>query len=330
MQSGQLKRREVIALLGGAAAAWPAPGWAQAVLRPLIGWLHPGSPSSFTPHLSAFRQALSEAGYVERHNATIEYRWADGQYDRLPIMAADLIRRDVAVIVALGPPAVLAAKATNSDVPIVFLSGIDPVEALLVTSINRPGGTVTGVSTFTTEIEPKKLELLHEIIPASRIAVLVNPNNPNTGAAVRSLEAAAGALGQSIKILSANTEQALEAAVQSLTHMRANALLVAADPVFFLLRERLATLTLHHAIPTIFEYREFVATGGLMSYGSSLTDGYRQLGSYTGRILKGQKPGELPVLLPTKFELVINLKTANALGLTVPPTLLARADEVIE
>ena len=299
---------------------------------PVIGFLNPGSSDGFAPFAAAFRQGLKEVGYVDGQNATIEYRWADGRYDRLPAMAADLVGRQVSVIAATALVSALAAKAATTTIPIVFEGGSDPVEVGLVASLSRPGGNVTGESNFTGPLAAKKFELLHGLIPSSSaIAVLVNPNSLNLAVSITDDAQSAGrALGQQIHILNAATEDEIDAAFAALAQLRAGALLIGGDALFTSRRVQLAILAARYRVPAIYNAREFPAAGGLMSYGSSLTDAYRQTGIYTGRVLKGAKPADLPVLQPTKFQLVINVRTAKALGLNVPPTLLARADEVIE
>ena len=284
-----------------------------------------------TERLRAFRQGLKETGYVEGENVLVEYRWAEGQYDRLPAMAAALVRHRVAVIVAIPIPAAIAAKSATAKIPIVFYVGGDPVELGLVASLNRPGGNATGVNYFVAELGPKQLELLHELLPtAVRIGLMVNPTNVNVEGSTKDVTAAAATMGLQIDIVRASDSREIEAAFQTLVRNRADALVIGADPFFTSRRLQLATLATRHAIPAITGNREFVEAGGLMSYGTSLTEAYRQLGAYTGRILKGAKPNDLPVMQSIKFELVINLPTARALGIEIPPTLLARADEVIE
>jgi putative ABC transport system substrate-binding protein len=326
-----MKRRQFITLLG-AAAAWPLAARAQQRAFPVIGLLSSRSPAVDTSLIAVIRQGLNESGLVEGQNVALDYRWADGQYDRLAALAVDLVHRQVAVIVTMGGEvSALAAKAASATIPIVFAAGADPVRSGLVTSVHRPGGNITGVSTLIFELEPKRLGLMRELRPnATTIAVLVDPNSPNAEMQVNDIQAAARGVGWEITILNASTIRDIDAAFVRLVEMRADALLVVANPIFFNRTPQLVVLAARHAIPTVYSRREFTAAGGLMSYGPNINDSYRLLGVYAARILKGEKPGDLPIQLPTKFELVINLSTAKALGLDVPPTLLARADEVIE
>jgi putative ABC transport system substrate-binding protein len=325
-------RRHFIYLIGAVIAVWPLSTRAQQPATPVIGFLNNLSPGAIAHPVAAFREGLKEAGYIEGRNLMIEYRWAEGHNDRLTELATDLVRRQVAVIVATGGGAsALAAKAATTTIPIVFSSATDPVELGLVASLNRPGGSTTGVHVMTNALETKRLGLLHEMVPsAATIAVLVNPDTPGADSQLTAAEAAAHAVARKTHILEASSEPELEKAFATLAEARAEALLVAADPFFNAHRQQVVSLAARYAIPAIYEFREFAAAGGLMSYGISLADAYRQIGRYTGKILKGVKPADLPVVQPTKFELVINLKAAEALAITVPPTLLARADEVIE
>jgi putative ABC transport system substrate-binding protein len=327
-----VRRRRFIAGLGSATVTWPFPARAQQ--RPLatIGFLSSASPGTYAIRLRAFREGLKEAGFVEGQNLAIEYRWAQDHTHRLPGLAAELVRRQVAVIVAAGgSPSAMAAKAATATIPIVFGVAVDPVQAGLVASLNRPGGNLTGVTTLNIELGPKRLELLHGLVPTATVmALLVNPTNYNVEGLAAGLQAAARTLGLQLHVLHASTERDFDSAFATLVHLRAGALVIGAD-VFFLSRsELLGALTVRHAMPAIFQYRPFAAAGGLMSYGSDEAEYYRLIGNYTGRILKGEKSGDLPVQQATKVELIINLKTAKALGLEVPASLLARADEVIE
>jgi ABC-type uncharacterized transport system substrate-binding protein len=326
-----LKRREFITLIGGAAAAWPLATRAQQPI-PVIGFLSSLAPSDLTHVMPAFQQGLDRAGFVESRNVAIEYRWAEADYHRLPALAADLVSRKVAVIAAIsGTPAALAAKAATTTIPIVFAIGGDPIAPGLVSSLSRPGGNITGVSFFNAPVVSKRLDLARELAPSgSTIAILINPNNPPSAAEGEAVQAAAAAVGQPLLIVSASTQNEIDDAFATIKQERIGAVLVSHDPLFFSERVKLVVLMARHALPTIFAEPEHARTGGLISYGSSRTDAYRQAGDYVGRILRGEKPGELPVVLPTKFHLVINLKTAKSLGIEVPGTVLARADEVIE
>jgi ABC-type uncharacterized transport system substrate-binding protein len=326
-----MKRRTFITLLGGAATAWPLAVRAQQSAMPVIGVLDGRSADESTPLVAALRRGLNETGFVEGRNVAIEHHWAHGQYDRLPALAADLVRRQVTVIATSGNASALAAKTATATIPIVFLTGADPVQAGLVASLSRPGGNLTGVTSLGVELGPKRLELLHELVPAATtIAILVNPANRSAEIQVRDIQAAARTLGLELHILQASTEREIDAAFAALTRLRAGALVISPEAFFNSRSEQLAALTVRHAVPAIYTYREFAAAGGLMSYGGSITDSYRQAGIYVGRILKGEKPADLPVQQSAKVELIINMKTAKALGLTVPFALLGRADEVFE
>jgi putative ABC transport system substrate-binding protein len=327
-----VKRREFIRLLGGAAAMWPLAARAQRRPMPVVGFLNVASPGALRQQIAAFREGLKESGYVEGQNVAVEYRWAEGQYERLPELAADLVRQQVSVIVVGGgAQAELAVKAATTTIPIVFSAGGDPVRSGLVASLNQPSGNITGVYHFATGLEAKRLGLLHEMLPkATPIAVLINPNFADAENQLRDVQEAAARLGVQLVVVRANAESDFNAAFSTVVQQRSGALLVGASPFFNNRREQLVVLAARHALPTIYEWRDFAAAGGLMSYGTSLADAYRQVGVYAGQILKGAKPVDLPVVQSTRFELVINLNTAKALGIEVPPTLLARADEVIE
>ena len=327
-----MHRRRFIALLAGAIAL-PCAAAAQQKAMPVIGYLNPTSPGVAAPATAAFRQGLSEAGYVEGRNVAIEYRWAEGKYDRLPSLAGELVDRQVAVIVTGGAtPTALAAKAATGTIPIIFVLGSDPVQFGLVQSLARPGGNVTGVTVLDVELVPKAFELLHELVPAAAtIAVLVNPNNLLVEAQARGSQIAAHNLGVHLLVLNASSQSEIDAAFTTLVEQRADALLVTGEPLFFgTARDQLIALAARHAVPTIYQFRQLTEAGGLMSYGTSLADAQRISGVYAGRILRGERPADLPVQQSTKVELVVNLKTAEALGLSVPPTILALADEVIE
>jgi ABC-type uncharacterized transport system substrate-binding protein len=326
-----MRRRQFITLLGGA-AAWPLAAHAQQPAMPVVGYLYSGAAETGAYLAAAFRQGLNEVGFVEGRNVAIEYRWAENRPDRLPELAADLVRRRVAVIATLGTPAsVLAAKAETATIPIVFRSGADPVEAGFVASLNRPGGNVTGVTTLSWETNTKRLGLLHELVPrAARVALLLNPTDVNVEHLTKDVQTAAATLGVQLDILSATNSREIELAFVSLTHKRADALMSAPQGLFNNRRVQIVTLAARHGLPTIYPARDYVEIGGLMSYGANAHDQFRQAGIYVGRVLKGEKPADLPVLRASKFDLVINLPTARAFGIEVPTTLLARADEVIE
>ena len=324
-------RRQFISALGCVAAAWPVAARAQQPTMPVIGFLNSASPDGYAPMVAAFRQGLKETGFVEGENVAIEYRWANGHYDRLAALAGDLVHRGVSVIAATSTPANLVAKAATSTIPVVFTTGSDPVQLGLVGSLNRPGGNVTGVTQLSSEVAPKQLELAHTLVPkATIVALLVNPKDPRTESAIRELKAVAITLGLQLNVLRASTEVEIDDAFTALLQQRAGVLVIATDAFFNSEVERLAALTIRHSVPAIYQHGQFTEAGGLASYGSSLTNSYRLAGGYAGRILKGEKPADLPVQESTKLELIINLKTAKALGLEVPLSILGRADQVIE
>jgi putative tryptophan/tyrosine transport system substrate-binding protein len=326
-----MHRRDFIKVVAGSAVTWPLAARAQQPTLPVVGFVNVASAEGYAPQLSAFLKGLSETGYVDGRNVAIEYRWAEGRSDRLPALVADLVHRQVAVIAATSTPAALAAKAATTAIPIVFELGSDPVRLGLVANLNRPGGNVTGVTNTNVQIAPKRLQLLHELLPtASVIALLVNPANPALAETnTKEVQAAARALGLELHVLNASTEGDFDEVFAKLIQLRAGGLVIGPDPFFSSRSKQLAALTVRHAVPTIYENREFTVAGGLLSYGD-FTDAYRLTGNYTGRVLKGEKPADLPVQQVTKVELYINLKTAKALGLTIPNTLIGRADEVIE
>jgi putative ABC transport system substrate-binding protein len=327
-----IRRREAITLLGGAAAAWPLTARAQQAAMPVIGLLGVGSPEIYEDVIAVFRKGLNDTGYIEGRNVAIEYRWAHGHYDRLPVLAAELVQHRVSIMVTNGGiGSALAAKAVSKTIPIVCIIDTDPITAGLVTSLNKPSGNLTGVTLFNTVLGAKRLELLRDLVPNfTAVALLVNPENPNSKNQVKDIQEAAQVLGPEIKVVNASDEHGLRDAFSIIIQARAEVLLVTADAFFNAQRDRLVALAASQSLPAMYEQRGFVEAGGLMSYGATRSGPYFQLGTYTGRILKGEKPADLPVVQPTKFELVLNLKTAKALGLDVPPTLLARADEVIE
>ena len=327
-----MKRRAFITALGGAAVMWPLAARAQQPAVPVIGWLSGRSPEDSAHLLAAFRQGLREAGFVEGQDVAVEYRWARGQYDRLPALASDLVSRGVAVLLGIGGDvSALAAKQATTTIPIVFGMGGDPIKAGLVDSFNRPGGNATGYTLLTNEMEPKRVGLLHELAPGiSLIGALLNPSFPPAARQLQDIEGAVRAIGQSLVVAKASNDAELDAAFTSLVQQRVGAVLVAADPYFDTRRDRIIAFAAQNRLPAMYQFREFAVAGGLVSYGPNITDAYRQAGIYTGRLLRGAKPADLPVLQPTKFELVINLKTANALGLAVPNAMQLLADEVIE
>ena len=326
-----MRRRDFITLLGGATAAWPLAARAQQAGEPVIGFLNSGTATAFAPFAVAFRQGLSEAGYVAGRNVAIEYRWAEGHYERLTTLAGDLIGRQVTVIAATTTPAALAAKAATTTIPIVFTAGVDPIAAGLIGSLNRPSGNLTGVNVYLSALWGKRLGLLRELVPnAAVIGMLVNPNFPDAESQARDVKEAAGIIGQQVHIVNASSDSDIDSAFANLVRLPVGALLVASDAFFVSHRDQIVALAARHALPTIYPVREFVFAGGLMIYAPDLGDGYRQAGIYVGRILKGAKPSDLPVVQPTRFDFVINLKTAKALGLEIPDKLLALANEVIE
>ena len=326
-----MRRREFITLLGGAAAAWPLAARAQQAAMPAVGFLHYASPDTFAHIAEAVRRGLKEAGYVEGQNVTIEYRWADGHYDRLPALAAELVQRQVTVITAGGNVAAQAAKAATAVIPIVFTSGADPVWSGLVESLSRPGANLTGASLVAAQLAVKRLEVIRELLPHARaVAMIVNPNYPGAASEMAEVEAAGPVIGLQIHKVTAGDVSALEKAFATISQMHVDAVTVGTDGFFITRREQIAALAARYAVPGIYPFPDFPVAGGLASYGASLADAYRQAGVYAGRILKGAKPAELPITQPIKFELIINLKTAKALGLTISPAVLSRADEVIE
>jgi len=327
-----MKRRDFITLLGGAAVAWPLAVRAQQLALPVIGFVNAASPRTYARQLSAYLKGLSEVGYVDGNNVVIEYLWAEDRDDRLPAMVADLIHSKVAVIAATSTPAALAAKAANTTIPIVFETGADPVKLGLVSNLNRPGGNVTGVTQMTQEVAPKLLEMLHELIPTAHVmALLVNPADPALAeSTARELLAPAHSLGLELRVLNASSERDFEGIFAKLTELRAGALVIGGEALFSSHSEQLAVLAARHGVAAVYKGREFAAAGGLMSYGSDIADAYRLAGNYTGRVLKGDKPADLPVQEATKIELIINLKTAKSLGITIPLPLQGRADELIE
>jgi putative ABC transport system substrate-binding protein len=330
--ASHIERRKFLATLGGAAAAWPLAARAQQPAMPVVGFLNPGSPEPFAFLVAAFREGLKGASYVEGQNVSIEYRWANGHYDQLQTLATDLVRRQVAVIAATGGNvSAQAAKAATATIPIIFNVGEDPIKMGLVASFNRPGGNITGVNTQSVTLEPKRLGLLRELVPQAAIfAVLLNPTHPDADLQQRDVQAAVSAIGQQLRIVNASSEGDLEMAFAALVQQRADALLVGTDAFFNSRREQIVALAARHAVPTIYSFRSFVESGGLMSYSTNLIDVYRQVGIYVGRVLKGEKPADLPVVQTTKFEFVINLKTARTLGVKISDNLLSLADEVIE
>jgi putative ABC transport system substrate-binding protein len=325
-----VRRREFITLFGGA-AAWPLGARAQQPAMPVIGFLNSGSAAEWAHLVAAFKEGLNELGFVEGKNVAVEYRWAQGENERLPSLAADLVNRQVAVIAAFGPPAALAAKAATATIPIVFSGGTDPIDLGLVTNFRRPTGNLTGFNLFAEVLTPKRQELLHELVPAAPlVAMLVNPTAAQTRSELRNVQAAADRIGQQVRIFNVSSDREIDAALATIVEQRIGGLIVQTDQFFTIQRDQLVLLTTRHAIPTIFGWREFAVAGGLMSYGTSLRAAYHQLAIYAGRILKGEKPADLPVQQATAFEMVVNLKAAKALGVAIPTEILLRADEVIE
>jgi putative tryptophan/tyrosine transport system substrate-binding protein len=326
-----MKRRAFITLLGGAAAAWPLAARAQQAAMPVIGFLNSGTAREWAHLVAAFKEGLNELGFVEGKNVAIEYRWAQGENERLPTLAADLAGRQVAVIAAFGPPAALAAKAATTTIPTVFMAGTDPIDLGLVTNFRRPTGNMTGLNVFAEVLTPKRQELLHELVPSAQlVAMLVDPTAAQTRSELPVVQAAADGIGQKVRIFNASSDREIDAALATIVDQRIGGLIVQTDQFFTVRRDQLVLLTTRHAIPTIFGWREFAMAGGLMSYGTSLRGAYRQMATYTGRILKGEKPADLPVQQATAFETVVNLRAAKALGVMIPTAILLRADEVIE
>ena len=325
-----MKRRDIITLLGGA-AAWPLAARAQQPAMPVIGFINSSSADGYAPHVRAFRQGLKQAGYVEGENIAIEYRWANGQYNRLPELVNDLVKRQVAVIAATGTPANVVTKSATTTIPVVFTAGSDPVQLGLVTSLNRPGGNITGVTQLTGEVAPKRVEVAHELVPGAKlIGLLVNPGNPSAATLTKASQQAAIMLGLHLDVVHASTEAEVDDAFRTFAAKQVGAVVVVTDAFFNGVVQLLATLSMRHSLPTVYQYHPFIEAGGLISYGGSIADSYRLAGVYVGRILKGERPGDLPVQQSTTVELIINLKSAKALGLTVPLPLLGRADELIE
>jgi putative tryptophan/tyrosine transport system substrate-binding protein len=326
-----MRRREFIALLGSGVAGWPLAARAQQPAMPVIGFLHPTSPEEYARPLAAFRQGLNETGYVEGHNVAVEYRWAHGRYDRLPMLAAELVHRGVTVIAATSDTSARAAKEATATIPIVFSSAMDPVERGLVPRLSRPGGNLTGVSRMSTELEAKRLALLHEAVPGAAVfGLLINPTSSVADTITEDVRAAARSAGLQIELVKASTDREIEGAIASLVERRAGALQIGGNSFFNSRSEQLGALSIRNGLPAIYQGREFTMAGGLISYGTSITDAFRLIGVYTGRILKGEKPADLPVQQPTNYELIVNLRTAKTIGIEVPTSLLLRADEVIE